>query len=217
MSRPVLVLRPEPGNARTMAAAIALGLNAVPLPLFAVEPVAWEPPDSAAYTAVLLTSAYASRCGGDALRRYHHLPTYTVGAETARAANAAGFTVVAQGSSGVAGIVARMPEQGRVLYLCGADVTPFESALPVDQLTVYESVAQRPDGLADWLGKNLIALLHSPRAAAHFASLVDDRRHIALAAFSQSVADSAGNGWESLAIAANPRDEDLLAVALQLA
>jgi uroporphyrinogen-III synthase len=42
--RPLLVVRPEPGNAASVAAR-ALGLAVLGAPLFAVEAVAWTVPD----------------------------------------------------------------------------------------------------------------------------------------------------------------------------
>ena len=39
------------------------------MPLFAIEPVEWRPPDPAQFDALLLTSANAIRCGGPALDR----------------------------------------------------------------------------------------------------------------------------------------------------
>ena len=45
--RRLLVLRPEPGASATVERARALGLDAVAMPLFEVEPVAWDAPDPA--------------------------------------------------------------------------------------------------------------------------------------------------------------------------
>ena len=45
MSLPLVVIRPEPGNAATCAAARALGLEAVAAPLFEIEPVGWAVPE----------------------------------------------------------------------------------------------------------------------------------------------------------------------------
>ena len=42
----MLVLRPEPGASATVAKARERGLDAVVMPLFTVEPVAWEAPET---------------------------------------------------------------------------------------------------------------------------------------------------------------------------
>lgn len=216
MTRPVLVLRPEPGNAYTAAAARARGLDAVALPLFTVSPTAWSAPDTSGYAGLLITSANALRFGGEALSACRHLPVYAVGRQTADAARAAGFTVQYEGAAGVGELAPYLPANGHLLHLCGADVTSFAAPIPVDQIIVYQSMAQVPKSLEEWLTKHPIALLHSVRAARHFASCVADRSRIAVAAFSPAVAAAAGTGWEGLAIAANPRDEDLFAALLQL-
>jgi uroporphyrinogen-III synthase len=217
MSRPLLVLRPEPGNSRTCAKAQALGLTVIAAPLFSVTPLDWAARDASAYSGLLLTSANAIRCGGSGLPAYHGLPVFAVGAQSARAAQAAGFEVAHEGAGGVGAIMAHLPKSGRLLHLCGADVTAFETSLPVDQVAVYKSEALTPDSLDHWLDARPIALLHSVRAAQHFAALVAERSMIGVAAYSAAVATAVGIGWESLAVAANPRDEDLLAVAQQLA
>ena len=47
MSRPIVVLRPEPGARATVARIEALGAHAVAAPLFAIRPLPWTPPDPA--------------------------------------------------------------------------------------------------------------------------------------------------------------------------
>jgi uroporphyrinogen-III synthase len=214
MTRPLLVLRPEPGNSRTVQAARALGMDPHALPLFGVAPMAWQPPVSYGYRALLLTSANAIRHAGEALARYRALPVLAVGPETAAAAQAAGFEIAETGTGNANKLLAN--QKGPLLHLCGADVTPVTSVAKIDRVIVYASVAQTPDNFAALTSAPAVALLHSARAAAHFASLATDRSQIAIAAFSPAVAQAAGDGWESLAIAANPRDEELLAIAKQL-
>ena len=59
--RRVLVLRPEPGAAATVKRARARGLDAVAIPLFEIEPLAWEAPPAGGFDGLLLTSANAVR------------------------------------------------------------------------------------------------------------------------------------------------------------
>lgn len=208
MSRSLAVLRPEPGNAATVARIIAEGLEAIPLPLFVVGPVAWDAPDAASYDALLVTSANAIRHGGVELERLQTLPVFAVGRATAAAARAAGFVVRDVGSGGVAAIVGRA-QGARLLHLAGRDrvrsgtnaVTVYASdAIVVDPAPLLESVA----------------LIHSARAAARLAEIAPDRSRIALAAISLAAAAAAGSGWSALAVAHRPTDAALIAAARSL-
>ncbi|SOB80382.1 uroporphyrinogen-III synthase [Sphingomonas guangdongensis] len=207
MSRPLGVLRPEPGNAATAARIAGLGHRTLRLPLFAVTPVAWEAPDPGDFDALLLTSANAVRHGGDQLAGLRALPVIAVGAATARAARDAGLTVTQIGEAGVAAL--RLPP--RVLHLAGRE----HHAVPeADTRIVYDSVALSPDlsGLSDG-----VALVHSPRAGARLAKLVAERRGIAVAAISPAAAAAAGSGWRAIAVADRPDDVATIAAALTLA
>jgi uroporphyrinogen-III synthase len=57
-------------------------------------------------------------------------------------------------------------------------------------------------------------MLHSVRAASHFASLVAseglDKAAISLTALSQKIALAAGKGWKSVHVAVRPNDAALL-------
>jgi uroporphyrinogen-III synthase len=206
----ILILRPEPGASESAARADALGLRAAVAPLFTVTPVEWDPPEPADFDALLLTSANAARHGGEGLRRYLHLPCYAVGEATAAAARAAGFTEVYVGPSDGAAALADI-EGSRVLHLCGRDHVALEREGLV-RCVVYasEPVAELPPVDAH------LALLHSPRAAAVFASLVEDKSRIRIAAISAAAADAAGEGWLSKHIAEAPRDAALLELAAKL-
>ena len=83
MSRPIAVLRPEPGNRVTAIAIEAQGHRTIRLPLFETRPVAWAAPDAAGYDALIVTSANAFRHGGTGLVRLLDLPVWAVGAATA--------------------------------------------------------------------------------------------------------------------------------------
>jgi uroporphyrinogen-III synthase len=222
--RPLLILRPEPGNSRTAAAASAAGLEPHRFPLFETRPVAWEPPDPLPYTGIMMTSANAARFAGPALLKYLHLPLFAVGDATAEAARAVGFTSVVSGDKDVARLLAEIATLGEqhILHLCGADHLPSSAiGIHIARRIVYTSVPLAlPAGLANQLGKAPIAMLHSPRAAERFAQLVAevgaDRNQINLIAISQSAADAAGEGWEKVAIAPQPRDEALIEIACRL-
>jgi uroporphyrinogen-III synthase len=224
MSRPLLILRPEPGASRTVRAAATLRLDAIAVPLFAVEPLHWFPPDPVRFDAVMFTSANAVRAAGNGLARYGALPVYAVGTATAEAARQSGFSHVREGPGDAAGLTAMLEGDGvlRVLHFCGAHRR--ESAAPglmIERTTVYESATiDRPEGLDDALEQAPLALLHSPRAAERFAALVDalgrSRAAIPVAAISPAAVAAAGPGWARTEAAATPDDAALLALAARL-
>lgn len=206
-TRPIAIVRPEPGNAATVERVVAAGRIALPLPLFEVRPVAWSPPDPARYDCLLLTSANAVRHGGPGIAALTRLPVHAVGAATAAAARDAGFTVVAVGDSGVEG----MAPPGRVLQLVGRE---HRAAPGADTIVVYASETLTPDLT---LLNGTVVLLHSPRAARVLAERIVDRSGIAIAAISSTAAEAAGTGWRAIAIADRPTDAALIAAALSLA
>lgn len=207
MSRPLGVLRPEPGNTATTTRIAALGQVALRLPLFAVRPVAWKPADPAAYEALLLTSANAVRHAGPQLQPLRSLPVIAVGEATAAAARTAGFAVRATGKSTAAALDLPL----RVLHLAGRD---HHAVAGADTRIVYDSVALCPD-LSPLVGG--VALVHSARAGRRLAELVPGRSSIAVAAISAAAAEAAGSGWRAVAVAAQPTDEATIAVAFTLA
>ncbi|MBD8547249.1 uroporphyrinogen-III synthase [Sphingomonas sp. CFBP 8760] len=211
MNRAVAVLRPEPGNARTAALIAARGGRAIRLPLFAVAATTWTPPDPAGFDALVATSANAFRHGGDGLARLRTLPVWAVGRATAYAAADAGFAVEVIGARGVESLVAAMPAGRRLLHLAGRERIAIPDAVAI---TVYaaEPLPVAPDALAALAGG--VALLHSARAGARLAALVDRRGDIELIAISGAVAAAAGGGWASVTVAARPDDATLVALAL---
>ena len=211
----VLVLRPEPGASATVRKARALGLDAVAVPLFEIEPVAWQAPAPDGFDGLLLTSANAVGVAGDELGKLRGLRVYAVGEATAGAARRAGLDVASTGDAGVDRLLASIDPDLRLLHLCGEDrrraEAPRQEIIPV---IVYRSVVvERPD-LSTASGS--IALLHSPRAAARFAELVSDRSLIEIAAISNAAADAAGPGWRRIEVADQASDDALLVLAARL-
>jgi len=218
MTLPLLVLRPEPGASATVAAAGALGMRAVAAPLFTMCALDWSLPEQLP-EAVLMTSANAARLGGAGLEPLHTLPLYTVGEATARAARAAGFTQIISGEGGIEEIAARAAGDGirSLLHLAGREHLVSAATAPaIERRIVYaaDAVSTLPAPAAALL-PDAVALLHSPRAAALFASLVEPGP-IRIAALSPAVADAAGEGWRFVAVADRPTDASLLAAAAKL-
>jgi uroporphyrinogen-III synthase len=213
--RHLLVLRPEPGASATVDRARALGLEAVAVPLFEVEPVIWEAPEAGAFDGLLLTSANAVRCGGEGLRSLRGLKVYAVGEATADTAREAGFDIAATGEAGVDRLLGSIEADLKLLHLCGSDrYEPSRATQGITRVTVYRATpVEAPDLSA---APASVALIHSPRAGRRFAELVADRHAISIAAISQAAADTVGEGWRRVETPPQPNDDALLALAESL-
>ena len=216
--RRLVVLRPEPGATATVERARAMGLDAVAIPLFAIEPVAWTVPDAGEYDALLLTSANAVRHGGSGLNRLRALPAYAVGDATAVVAREAGFEIAGEGTSGVESLLASIPAEPRLLHLCGEHRTAVAANRPIAAVPVYRSVELPVDDLPCFEGA--VVAVHSPRAGRRLAELAEraaiDRSVVRIAAISEAAAAAAGGGWAMREAAATPDDTALLALAARL-
>lgn len=219
MTRPVAVLRPEPGNAATAARAEALGLRVIRLPLFAVHAVDWAPPAAVDHDALILTSANAVRHGGAGLATLRNLSVFAVGEQTAFVAREAGFVVHTTGNSDVTALIALLEHSGftRALYLGGRDRMIAPGGPISAERTVYASdpLPITAHALEELAGST--ALLHSARAARRLAALVADRSSLNIAALSPAIRDAAGPGWARAVAAESPDDAALLATAIILA
>lgn len=209
----LLVLRPEPGNQATVERARAMGLEPIACPLFAVEPVAWTAADPCRFDHVLFTSANAVRHGGDQLAALTALPALAVGAATADAARTAGFSVAMTGYQGVDALLERLPGTQRLIHLAGADHRHASTGHSIETVIVYRSVAFAEGAIPPG---ELVALIHSPRAAGRFAELTVDRARIAIAAISPVAAAACGAGWAAVEVAHQPNDGAVLALAARL-
>jgi uroporphyrinogen-III synthase len=216
----VIVLRPEPGASETVARARELGLEAMSIPLFKVEPLEWRVPDANRFDALLLTSANAVRHGGAGLGTLNALPVHAVGEATAEAARAAGFTVATIGEGGIDLLMAALDPGLRLLHLCGEPRRPpADPRQAITAVPVYRSRAIEP-ALDLCAASEAVVLVHSPRAADRFAELIDraeiPRRSVAIAAISEAAAAAAGEGWAAIHVADAPTDDALLALAARL-
>jgi uroporphyrinogen-III synthase len=223
--RPILILRPQPGAGRTQARAAALGLEYVVASIFTLRPLDWTSPDPVDHDAILLTSANAVSLAGDGLKSFLALPCYAVGEATAAAAQAVGFSDLRIGPSDVGTLLGLMADDGvrRALHLSGRDHRPAaEAGITLTRIPVYaaDPVDALPAQALEALRLHAVVLLHSPRAAAHFAVLADRARlardALDLVAISPAAAAAAGGGWRSKQAADKPRDEALLELAAKL-
>lgn len=228
MIAPLLILRPQPGNAASCAAAALLGVEPVAAPLFAIAPVAWQAPDPAEVDALLIGSANALRHAGPMLEAYAGKPAYTVGEATAEAARQAGLQVTAVGSGGLQTVLdAVAPAHHRLLRLAGRErvaLTPPPHAAMVERVVYAAVPCPLPGAIARLVLAHVlpgvVAALHSAQAALHFANEIDrlglPRRRLHLATIGPRVTAAAGDGWGSLHTAPQPDDRSLLALAVQL-
>lgn len=217
--RRLVILRPEPGASATVERARAMGLDVLAIPLFALEPVAWEVPDPGAFDALLLTSANAVECGGGGLEKLHALSVYAVGEATAAAARSTGFEIAGEGASGVERLLGSIPAELRLLHLCGEHRMAVPAVQAITAVPVYRSVElPPPDDLRGIAGQ--VVAIHSPRAGRRLAELVDqagtDRATMCIAAISEAAAIAAGDGWAIREGAQTPDEAALLALAARL-
>ncbi|MCW3797767.1 uroporphyrinogen-III synthase [Sphingomonas sp. BN140010] len=210
-----MVLRPQPGASATLARAAGMGLPAIAIHLFSVEPLEWQPPATGTFDGLLLTSANAPREAGPQLDLLRGLPVYAVGEATGAAARAAGLHVVEVGRGGVKELLAGVPRDLRLLHLCGADRTAEPTPVSVDCIPVYRAAPiDAPTGLDRLPGS--VALVHSPRAGRRLAEVAGERQDVRVAAISKSAADACGTGWAALEAAPEPTDAALLSLAARL-
>jgi uroporphyrinogen-III synthase len=212
----LLILRPQPGADATAARVTAAGHEPLTMPLFAVEPVDWTAPPPTNYDNLLLSSANAVRQAGANLALYRHLPVLAVGTNTADAARTAGLTVAQTGQSGVEALLQGLGGL-RLLWLTGEDHIEIEAggSIHIDKHVVYRSAAvSLPSDFDDIAQSADHILLHSPRAARHFADLLAKRNiangTISIVALSSNIALAAGGGWKSVRVAPEPTDAALL-------
>lgn len=221
--RPLLVLRPEPGNAATVRSARALGLDPIASPLSELHPLPWVLPDPDRFDALLLGSANAVRLAGAGLAALRGLPVHAVGEATAKAAREAGFTIAATGEGGLQALVPDLPE-GRYLRLVGGAPVALKppAGVTIETTTVYGTrlLGLGSVALAALRARPVVALLHSGEAARQFTRELDRldlrRDHVRLACLALRIAEVAGNGWDAVHIADKRSDQAVLALAGQI-
>lgn len=220
MADPVLVLRPEPGAARTAEALKRLGFVPILYPLYAIEPVAWVPPAADGFDALLITSANALREGGPALSAYRALPLFAVGEATAALARQMGFAALRTGGGDLASTLPMLAGAGHahILHLSGTEVREGDAAgLSITRIPVYRTVPRGDGaGLLHALPRDrgAFALIHSPRAGARLSDLVTDaaeRDRLSLIAISPAASEACGTGWRDRVAAGEPTEAAMLA------
>lgn len=222
MTRPYLILRPQPGNDASAQRATALGLEVVQLPLFEVVPVSEAPLPEGPFDALLVTSANGARYGSEALARFADLPVYVVGEASAQAVRDTGHARIIVGGGDAATTVPMIEQAGhaRILHICGEETRSFDPlSLSITRHICYRSEARdmRPfTKMLVTMPPSVIAV-HSPAAGRRLNALLPPscRNHFILA-ISEATAQAVGSGWRRVTVAPEPNDSALLRLATSL-
>lgn len=221
MRRSAVVIRPEPGNARTAERLEAAGVTVVRLPFFGVVPIEWTRPDPDRFDSLLLTSANAIRNAGAGLEALRGFPIIAVGEATAAACLAAGLKVAIVGRGDVESATLLASDAGytRWLHLAGRHASCGSRARATVSVYASEPLAISRREMARLEGG--IVLLHSTRAARRLRRLAAHHRlkraATVLVPISAQVADAAGGGWSRIVTAPAPTDAAMVEAARMLA
>ena len=137
----------------------------------------------------------------------------------ASALHALSVPVAITGSEGVEALVRIAVADGhqRLLWLAGEDHSPIApiDGVRIDIEIVYRSATVgTPDNFVRHVTESDVVILHSSRAARHFADLCGTmnipRADVTLATFSSTIATAAGENWAARIIADAPNDAALL-------
>lgn len=225
----VIITRPPPGLAPTMAAVAGLGWRPIAASMLHVEPLPLAPGTSRP-DAIVLTSGQAIA----AINRpaWHDVPCYVVGDATGARARVAGFThvVMAAGTADDLGALLRaaLPARGLLLLAVGRgygrDMAQGLRAagFRVMRRCVYAvSPEQRlPVQAAQALlaGQVAAILFYSTRTAQAFLAALNAAQtamlgHVVAVAMSAGVANTlvAGPAWRNIRVAARPDQAAMLA------
>lgn len=233
----ILITRPEAEAASLVARLRERGMEADAAPMLAIVPQLPDAKDLqtalAGVTALLFTSANGVRAFAAASSR-RDFTVYAVGEASAQAAMEAGFSDVTAAGGDVHSLAAVVadhhpPHRGALLHAAGATLAGDLQAMlrksghDVRRLTFYAAEPARdlPDTVKARFGAGgyAAALFFSPRTAATFVSLskasavTDGARACAALCLSQNVATALqGLPWREVRIAAQPREDDMLAL-----
>jgi uroporphyrinogen-III synthase len=234
----MLVTRPEPDGATTLARLQALDIDAVGAPLMVRETLDTSLPRPEGFRAMVLTSANAVRSLQDrgTLDLYRELPVLAVGDRTAREAEEAGFGRVSSAAGTLQDLVNAVRISGLggpLFYPTGkhqtGDLAKALAPLGVMVVTakLYDMVAvdRFPPEIEQQLGLGEIdaVLLYSRRTAEIFVDLAgtltpEQRRSIAMLCISEHVAEPLLEAHFSRISLADRADEDaMMALALAFA
>ncbi len=235
----MLVTRPEPDAAGTVAALQAIGIDAVAAPMLERQSTEIDLPPAAQFTAVVVTSANTLRSLDERgeLARYCQLPLFAVGDHTAQLARQMGFAMVQSAAGGLSDLVAMLLASklaGPVFYPAAehrsGDLAESLRAAGIEIVgaDVYRMVALAR--LPDWVIGTIQttgytgALFYSRRTAISFVAATaetlsaDQRCGLPVLSISAAVAAPLlAAGFSNSAIATHPDEASMLSLALAFA
>ncbi len=142
-------------------------------PLFAIEPVPWDPPPVDEFDGLLIGSANAIRQAGHGLALFRGMDVYAVGGATANEAEKAGLNIRAVGEGGLQALLdSLVPAPLSLLRLAGLDHVALNppANITIEKRIVYRAYSHElPQSIADRLADGGIVMLHSAAAADHFS------------------------------------------------
>lgn len=227
----VVITRPRDEAEQVAAALQALGYRTLIEPMLRVTALPAAIPDLSAYDALAFTSANGVRAFA-VKSDERALPAFAVGARTAEALAASGFTDIriAEGDAeALARSIRKAPAVSHVLHISGVTIARDLATLlrqtgkSIERLPLYDAIP------ADDLSQDLVAtlyactmgrvLFYSPRTAATFGTLVNNhgladmiRSFTAICLSGQVAAKATGLPWAGIAVAARPTSESLLSL-----
>jgi uroporphyrinogen-III synthase len=228
----LLVTRPEPDASHTVQALRTRGHKVLVAPLLQAQTIGVG--FSGPYAAVLMTSANAARALASHPRagELTRLPAFTVGARSAEAARAAGFTDVTSADGGLADLVALATSRfaagsQRLLYLAGEDRAGdlagelAAHGIAVETAVIYRAVAAERlpaelkqalsngtlDGALHYSRRSVTTLIELSRAAGVLNGLLN----LAHTCLSDEVAAALRNaGARRISVAPRPDEATLI-------
>lgn len=235
----LLVTRPEADAAETAARLSALGIEPVPCPLLTFNSLSASLPKPDGLSAIVLTSTNALKAleAQDKLAPYLHLPVFTVGDRTARAASAAGFSQV-RSAGGTAedlvGMLKTAQLNGPLFYPSGEHLSlDLARALAPAGLLVFtapvyamQAALGLPTGLVEDIEQEVIAggLFYSRRTSEIFCAIAESalspaaKRRFTAFCLSENVATPFVSAhFPRIALADHPSEDAMMAATLSFA
>jgi uroporphyrinogen-III synthase len=217
MSRPLLIIRPSPASSHTAKMARKRGIEAICVPMFSFAPIPYTLRTIDQIEAIIFTSANGVKYSLSSFDKIGHLPAHCVGEATAREAARFGYTLGVVGTGGVEALLSELPPLSLLHFAGTVHVEPTSDKHRIETVISYEMRAiEPPPPFFDTLKYCPVIALHSPVAAARIAELITNRSRIALAVFSENVAEAAGTGWQRVEVADLPRDDALMSAVQKI-
>ena len=246
MSKTILIIRPQPDANRDVALLQRYGVRALASPSMTSIQLPYELPDARGFSGIIMTSRNAVDVIATARRAsgWAKMTAFVVGAASAAAARNAGFSNVIIGTGGGAGLLPSIRDYvtDRIckhdivnlpLFWPSADEISFDMVtalagheIVVKRARVYQMIPKDEIDVAisDKISAGAIAAVvaMSPRSIRIFLKNLDaagksaslDR--MVLIAGSAAIAAAAGDGWQGVYVARQPRRSRLLAIAVLL-